>query len=318
MWWGAHQLDHGDLSSISHLDYLNKFHESLKTEVRHTSYTGPKNTVLFLHGDSYTWKLRDTMFDGICDYKFIGWSNPCKYHLDSTKRNVLVIEVTERLLRNYYGNTQIIDQLTDTGIKKKALSEYHVTDPPHTRYSSLLPTIDINLFFNKYINQNLEYNLFNYKFIMPVFGCKAAINCYLFNRASGDAVISEDKQFLFFKETLDPTGPGSSLSPVSDDEVARLVDNFNTIYDYYKASGFREIYLSIIPNTVTIVRPEGYNNLIPRIQNDKRLKMKVIDIYTVCKTTSELLFMRGDTHWNKKGKQKWVDMVNEVLRHPRN
>ncbi len=184
---------------------------------------------------------------------------------------------------------------------------------PRCCQASILPQLSVDNFFNKYINQNLQCNLFNYNFIIPVFECKAALNYYIFNRASGDAMISEDRNFLFLKETVSKTDIGSSYVPVNNSDITGIVNNFNKIYAHYKEEGFSEVYLSIIPNSATIVQPEGYNNLIPLIQNDVRLKMKVIDIYSVFKKSSDLYFLPGDTHWNFKGKQLWLDVVNEQL-----
>jgi hypothetical protein len=73
------------------------------------------------------------------------------------------------------------------------------------------------------------------------------------------------------------------------------------------------VYLSIIPNTASVVQPEGYNNLIPLIQTDPRLKIKVIDSYFMLGATPDSFFYRGDTHWNLHGKQKWVDKVNKLI-----
>src|ERR1019366_9750435 len=97
-----------------------------------------------------------------------------------------------------------------------------------------------------------------YNFIIPVFEYKAALNYYLFNRASGDVVISNDRDFLFLNETVSGTDIGSSYITIPDTEITHLVDNFNIIYDHYLANGFKEVYLSIIPNSATIVQPEGY------------------------------------------------------------
>ena len=63
--------------------------------------------------------------------------------------------------------------------------------------SSASIPVTINDFFNKNMNQNLQYNLFNYNFVFPMFESKALLNFYLFNRASGDVVISKNKKYLF-------------------------------------------------------------------------------------------------------------------------
>jgi hypothetical protein len=167
--------------------------------------------------------------------------------------------------------------------------------------------------FNKNINQNLQCNLFNYDFIMPMFHWKAALNYYIFNRASGDVVISKDRNFLFYTETVSLTNVGSSYAAIPADHITAYVNNFNAIYDHYKAEGFDEVYLSMIPNSATINQPEGYNNLIPLIQKHPQLRMKLIDIYNAFKTIPGDFYYHGDTHWNPKGKQLWIDIVNDTL-----
>jgi hypothetical protein len=146
-----------------------------------------------------------------------------------------------------------------------------------------------------------------------MFECKAAINYYVFNRAAEGVVISDDKRYLFFKETMDKGGTRSSFSGIGADEITLIVNNLNTIYDHYRKCGFTEVYFSMIPNPVTILQPKGYNNLIPAIQNDPRLRMKLIDIYTAFKNSKEDLYLHADTHWNIKGKQMWVDSINKII-----
>jgi len=314
-WWGVEQLRHGDLASISGLAFLNKFNSDTRNNLKRVSYDGPKNTTLFIHGDSYLWKIQngDSLFAGVSSLQYIGWNSHYHYHFDSPGKNILIIEVSERLVRDFYGTTEIIDELTDTILSQGRNSAIISSLQPDLVYNSFCFQFNRGDLFNKYINQNLQCNLFNYNFMTPMFGCKAASNYYLFNRASGDVVISADKQYLFFKQTLSLSDKGSSYSFIPDSEITLLINNFNTICEYYKKTGFKEVYLSIIPNTVTVVQPEGYNNLIPRVQKDPRLKMKIIDAYSMLKESKEDVFLHGDTHWNSTGKQKWIDMVNKVL-----
>jgi hypothetical protein len=313
-WWGLNQMKHGDLASMSNLDFLDKFYTNHVANFRRPKYNGPKNVNLYIHGDSYLYKMYmgDSVFAGVSSLYFIGWTSILHYHLDTTKRNIFIIEVSERLLREYYHTTKIIDEFHDT-VETQGKTGVLRSAEQGQKYGSFIPGIISDNFFNKFINQNLQCNIFNYNWIKPMYGSKAALNYYLFDRASGDVIISKDKQYLLLRQTLVPVGNGSSLSPVSDDEISLLVNNFNEIYDYYRGTGFTEIYLSIIPNTATIVQPDGYNNLIPRVQNDPRLKMAVIDIYSVFKQTKEKVFLPGDTHWNNTGKQMWFDTVNKIL-----
>ena len=314
-WWGSYQGLHGDLVSMSYLDFVQEFNQPAPRKSFRHPVSDKKNTVLYLDGDSHTWHLGDSDFAGLYAFNYFQRSYGCKYHLDATKRNVLLIEISERYLQSYFNGLQLFNEVYDSTIKKQGVSYLSMPENKHTRYASLFGNISIDDLFNKNINQNLQCNLFNYNFIMPMFEYKAALNYYLFNRASGDVVISNDRKFLFYQETVSRTDMGSSYYPVSPGDAAHIVDNLNAVYDHYKAAGFAEVYVSIIPNSATIMQPQGYNDLIPMVQNDKRLRMKLIDIYSVFKNSKEVYFLTGDTHWNFKGKQLWLDMVNERILH---
>ncbi|MES2703346.1 MAG: hypothetical protein V4649_11940 [Bacteroidota bacterium] len=312
-WWGTYQGKNGDLVSMSYLDFIGRFKPPVNVPPAAAPVAITKNTVLYLHGDSYSRHLHDTMFAGVSRLYLIDRNHGLNYHLDSTKNNILLIEVAERYFRPYFGGLQMLNEVCDSLVKKKSIANIPLAlQNEHVHYASLLP-FSVDDLFNKYINQNLQCNLFNYNCIMPLFWSKASLNYYAFNRASGDVVISNDRQFLFYKETVSLTDKGSSYSPLEPGEIASIIANLDTIYDHYKASGFKEVYFSVIPNTATIAQPTGYNNLIPLIQNDPRLKMNIIDIYSVFKQTKQDIYMHGDTHWNSTGRQLWVDLVNTEL-----
>ncbi len=311
-WWGTYQCLHGDLVSMSYLDFVKAFNPpNPPRHAKRTAYTGTKNIALYLDGDSYTWPVRDTNFAGVSEYHFIERIHGGSYHLDSSKKNILLIEISERYFYSYFSGQQMINEVLDTTIKKKSVSGIFPVTAPNLLYASLFTGLTTTTFFNKYINQNLQGNLFNYNFSMPMFEAKAALNYYVFNRASGDVVISDDRKFLFLKETVDKNDIHSSYRPLNNDEITILVNNLNVLYDHYKAEGFSEVYLSIIPNSATIQQPEGYNKLIPRIQDAPNLRMKTIDAYTTFRKTRQVLYWPGDTHWNYDGMELWLDIVND-------
>jgi hypothetical protein len=313
-WWGAYPCLHGDLISLSYLDAVKRFNPPPNhTPLKKAVHSASDNIVLYLHGDSYTYHLSDSIFTGTSAFRYIDRNHGMKFTLDTSKRNVLVIEVSERYIRPYFNTPRMLDEVGDTTKGERVkLSIEGFAQSNH--YASVLPSIDVNDLFNKYINQNLQCNLFNYNFIIPIFEYKAALNYYVFNRASGDVVISKDKNFLFLKETVSLTDAGSSYIPLDDNDIKIFVNNFNVIYKHYRDQGFKEVYLSMIPNSASVVQPEGYNNLIPRIQSDPALKMKIIDAHKLFKTEPTLYYLPGDTHWNSIGRQKWIDLVNEYLK----
>lgn len=314
-WWGTYPCLHGDLVSLCYLDFVQKFSSPrINAPIKKPPFTVVPNTALYLHGDSYSYHLHDTDFAGLAAFYPIDRNHGINYHLDSTKKNVLLIEVSERYIRSYFGSLQMLDEVCDSLVKKKSIAATHPMVLLQ-KQASLIPGFSIDDLFNKYINQNLQGNLFNYNCIIPMFEAKAALNYYVFNRASGDVVISKDRNYLFLKETVSKTDIGSSYVPLTQADIDWMVDKFNRIYDHYKAGGFSEVYLSMIPNSAAIVQPEGYNNLIPDIQKDPALKMKVIDVYTAFKNAPRHVYLPGDTHWNTMGRQIWIDMVNEKLRN---
>ena len=313
-WWSVGSVKGGNLAVLSGLTFLNQFYCDIRKPIRCAAFRERNNTALYLHGDSYTWSLRDSNFAGLADFHFLNRYDGGHYHLDTSKKNILIIAVTEIWVRKYFSDLRMINEVLDTEnpLEKTVIphSPYHALK---TNYSSLFSAINIDFFFNKHIAQNLQYNLFNYNFMVGLFESKAAINYYLFDRAAGDVEISKDKKFLFYKTSVSLTDTGSSYFPLLSGEKKLLVNNLNKIYEHYKAEGFNEVYLSMIPNTASIVQPEGYNNLIPLIETDMGLKMKIIDVYYTFKNSERLLFFHGDSHWNLEGKQKWVDTINYIL-----
>jgi hypothetical protein len=171
----------------------------------------------------------------------------------------------------------------------------------------------LNLIFNHNINSNIEYNLFNYNLLSAPRKIKALLNYSYFDRASGDVVLSADKKYLLLKETVSKQSRSSSHAELTSVTINNVVIMLNNVYQHYKADGFDEVYLSIIPNPASILEPQLYNGLIPAVQHSPLLQMKCIDIYTPFTKTKEEVYRHGDTHWNNKGMMMWVDEVNKAI-----
>ncbi len=312
-WWGTYQCNHGDLITMSGLDIISTFNPPpVKWTITKPNYDGPKNAVLYIYGDSHTYSLKDTLFAGLSGFHYISRYGGGPFHLDTSKKNVLIVEIGEQAVREFFTNLRMFDELRDTATINKAISLAGIQ--PKQQLASFLPDMHMDLFFNKNINQNLECNLFNYGFIVPMFQSKAALNYYVFDRASGDVVVSNDKQFLFFRPTVSNTEICGYRTPVPAEEITSLINKLNAVYDHYKQAGFTQVYLSIIPNCPTIMQPEGYNQLIPSIQNDSRLRLPYIDVYGTFKRSKQILYWHGDTHWNFEGIQVWLNLVNDQLK----
>lgn len=312
-WWGVHDVNHlGDMVNMAYLDDVTKFHSQRDYSFHRPEYEGASNVNLYLHGDSYTFKIPDSAFAGVNRYEYAWiYNKHIQYNLDTTKTNILILENAERYVREFFSTLNLFKIVYDSA--KGPIASTTRTYQSN-RYAGIpfLPD-SIGAFFNPNINQNIEYNLFNYKAFNAPRVAKATFNYTVFNRASGNVTVSDDGDQLFLKETIEPKNIKSAYAPVSNEDITLLINNLNKIYEHYRNEGFNELYFAPIPNPVTILEPERYNQLIPRIQNDPRLKMKVIDIYSVYKNADTVLYRPGDSHWYNSGIQLWIKEVNKEL-----
>ncbi len=308
--FGIHQSSGGDLVSISYLDKVARFQERDDYKfVRPADDTGKRSIDLYIYGDSYLKEIPDSAFCCINSYHFCrrGYED-MHYNLDPHKKNILIIEIAERFARVEF---ELQETMRHFNKRQPATSSLSLSDHP-VSYAGF-PDLDI---FNPDINRNLEFNLYGYRFWDQVKFAKASLTYYLFKRAAGDAVVSDDGNRLFLKQTLAEHDRLSSYYPFEQEEIQKMFVNINATYNYYKADGFDEVYLSIIPNPVTILQPLHYNGLIPALQNPGRLKgMPFIDMYNLFSKDPNpgRLFRIGDTHWNNNGAQLWLKTVNGEL-----
>jgi hypothetical protein len=309
--FGIHQFPGGDLVSISYLDKVRRFRDSNDYAFdRPANDTGSKNIDLYIYGDSYMLEIPDSAFYGVHSYHFCrrGYQD-MHYTLDPHKKNILIIEIAERFARVEF---ELQETMRHFNKEKPAVSFLSSSAAP-VIYAKF-PDLDI---FNPDINRNLEFNLYGYRFWDEVKFAKASLTYYLFKRAVGDAVVSDDGNRLLLKETLAETGRASSYYSFDPPELQKMFINLNATCAYYKADGFDEVYLSLIPNPVTILQPLHYNNLIPSLQQQDSLKcMHIIDIYSLFSKYPDpgKLFRIGDTHWSHQGIQIWLNTVNAELK----
>ncbi|PQJ11699.1 hypothetical protein CJD36_007855 [Flavipsychrobacter stenotrophus] len=313
-WWGEHHSDNGDLVNMAYLDDINTFRSPKDYVFTTPADTGAKNIDLYVWGDSYLEDVPEKAFAHVANYHFgRTYYEELHYKLDKSKRNVLIIETSERFARPYFSYRSIYNSVSrekDTGTAIGAT--FKVTNS----YAALGINVGIEDFFEGHINQNLEFLLFNYNFLNKPRFLKADMNYLLFNRGSGNVVISDNGRNLFIKETILPKHGYSSYQVLPNSDIDWFVKEFDSVYDHYKAEGFDEVYLSVIPTPVTILQPARYNHFLPRVSAHPNMNMPLIDLYPIFKSDANpsRLYRSGDTHWNNNGMQIWLGMVNEVLR----
>lgn len=309
--FGKQSYEGGGLSGMAYLDDVKLFNDTKNFTFKKPIDNNIKNIDLYLFGDSFTEDIPDSAFCNTDYFTYNNYTKTLNYDLDKTKINILIIEVSERLIFERYNNYIIFERLKkdSLSITPKLKKKYEVNTTLQIRNTVKNP-------YSQMMNKNLEYILFDYNFINWVKRLKADMNYYLFNRATGSAVISNNKQFLFYKPTIDPQSTNCIYRQISNKEVNGIVTVLNEIYSHYLNEGFSEVYFSIIPDPAAILQPENYNNLVPQIYNNKLLKMPVLDVYSLFfkQDNPQILFRHGDTHWNNNGMQIWLQLVNDELR----
>ncbi|WP_462230739.1 hypothetical protein [Mucilaginibacter sp.] len=312
-WWGTDRHRYGDLYGFT---YLSKFRIQnpqgsdnllrFDTVAPHT-----KKIDLYALSDSYGWGLFEhpSLFKNVNKivYTRLNDRQTTDVTLDKTKKNVLLLETSERNVRLVYEDTTYMQHF------------FNIKDTEN----NVSPAFKKNDAFKlKYklndIDANIEFNLWDYSFLTPFKEFKADLYYSMFNRLSKGAYLSDDKKYLLYDLTIDTVYKQSSFKPVDKNELRGIIKVLNKVYDQYRSKGFDEVYIAIIPNPVSILYPNYhgliYNNLISLVQNDRTLKCKVIDLNRVFKQTNEQVYCYSDTHWNRNGERIWLSLVNSALR----
>jgi hypothetical protein len=302
---------YGDLFGMSYYPGFQIPISNKATVTLNKCDTNKKQIDLYGLCDSYLWSMNfpDTVFCNVNKWKYatINKFDNLQAKLDTAKVNVLLIEFVERSIA-----MMLQDRITymDTFLTLKKAEEI-ITQPSNDLNSKT------DFLFNKNINTNIEFNVFETAIFTPIKKLKAAFNYTLLKTLDTNVAIGPDKKYLLYKPTVDPSSLHSSFRPISDVEVDTMVNRLNLVYHKYKQMGFREVYFSMIPNPVSILYPDyngyKYNQLISRIQNHLALQMPVIDIYSDFKNTQLQIYQKSDSHWNMDGAIIWLNKLNYSL-----
>jgi hypothetical protein len=293
-WYRIYHSPWGDLVAQANMDGMEKFREPKLYSYSRPSHCSGGNVALFIFGDSYTRDIPDSAFCNISNYKNERVTGEFNFVPVAGKKNVLILEMTERNIRS----------ILHSRIDFMQAPAANVSMAGEERKS-----------YGAFVNKNLDYLLFRFNFLNPVKFLKGKMNYTLFERGDGNSVLSDDGRYLFYKPTVLNTGIYSSYAPLHDTEVTYVARKLNNIYTNFRKMGFKEVYLSVIPSPASILQPVGYNRLIPLLQSNPDLRIKVIDIYKPYSSSShpEAYYRLGDTHWNNNGMHLWLDMVNLEL-----
>ena len=296
----ADDYRYGDLYRLS---ALNQFKTAQPVCPPSNRASDSASTHLYLIGDSFSESQRLSRDDfRVSHYQRVGWDNQQRIELDSTKRNVLLIESVERHFREHFGR----------GVKE------FVVERDTARYPLPEPTIFQRISHEIHwsdVEERLESALFSQNWAFWFKELKASLTLDWFDRANASVSLSKNHRYLFLNSDTNPDKPlNSSFVAIKDREIEALVDSANSAVVRYRKLGFDAVYLSIIPNKATILEKErnDYNHLIERVQNNPRLTVPTIDTYRAFEQSPVSPYLKSDTHWNCEGRSIWLGLVHKT------
>lgn len=306
--WIADQYQYGDLYNKTNATQFREqnFRTTDQLDSTDLPLTKQAGVHLYTIGDSFT--DIDTAYYAAEKnvHVWIG-RGPQAIHLDSTKRNVLVIQIIERVLQErFHGEPS---RLYTT----QALVDSTCIKPPAAAPPNLLGSV-LETRFGSDLNSRLEFMLFNNKYALRAKEWKAAMLLNWFDRASG-ARLSASKQHAFYDIEVDTMARLSSFRHLAQTDIDTVVNQINAVTAYYRQLGFTEIYLTLIPNKSTVLAPTlgTYNHQIERIERHPKLEPVVISTYNTIRRHPSW-YHQGDGHWNQQGRRYWMRLVNGLVK----
>ncbi len=305
---GSDKYTYGDLFGISYLPAFKK--------VKDTSPVSPpvlsaarKDLSLYVIGDSYFY----SSFEQVPDYfertkslTFYKWDDrpvqSFKLPQDST-RKVLLIECVERNVLNVVNPQRV-----------QAVFELPVQESPKASVGRLNDVIR-EILYHPTLEENLSFALFDTSIFSVFKELKASFNQAFFGRSPSGVVLSKSKDFLYLEQTVDTASIGSSFKPISPKTYLDLIQQMRLIEVYAKSIGFDEVVFSFIPNPSSVLLTEGraYNQFVPEVARLAGHDLRVIDPTHALSKNAKTNFFHNDSHWNKKGAQIWLALLNERL-----
>ena len=332
----------GDLYGMSYLPYFRKPHR-VEGTIRPVLCSNGYKINLYAICDSYLWEFfaSDKFYCGVNKVTIVKTNNKqsLKANLDLLKINVLLVEFSERNVRSILGDTSYVNNLINAQSEKlktgtisteilksnkdkdtfgdKGISSWKFKATSILQEIKKMKSDVFDFIFNNKINSNIESNFLDVSLFTPIKEFKSNINYKLFDRVDNYVKVSKDGKQLFYAPTIDTSDWMSSFKSLSDIEKDTLVRRLNRIYIKAKNSGFNKVYLSIIPNPVSIIDPhyDGlvYNDIVNRIQNDKNLKIPYIDVVPTFEVLKSKAYSPSDTHWSQFGAHVWLNKFNIEL-----
>ncbi|KAA0989366.1 hypothetical protein [Dyadobacter aurulentus] len=301
--WIKDGYQYGDLYRLSNLSDFRDPRLPCKDYTPPARPAHSKKVHLYIIGDSFTEKQRVGIEDFPVDnYTYVHWADFLHIKVDTTETNILLLESVERHFRQKMMDTLRV-LIPDTATFVSVVDQ-----PPFMRQLD-------NAFNGTFTRDRLEFFLFQNELAFKVKEWKADLQHNLFGRVDESVTLVNDGQDMVFYMDTDTAGITSSFKEAADSEIDTIVKNLNISEQFARSLGFKHVFLSIIPNKVSVLQPDYgvYNRLIERVYNHPELKMPTIDILADFRKMGRRSYLKGDSHWTCEGQYLWLNKVNTEI-----
>ncbi|RYF77172.1 MAG: hypothetical protein EOO39_04580 [Cytophagaceae bacterium] len=308
------QYSYGDLYNMSNLPEFKETDIYVNGELTDADKPTKRypDVDVYTLGDSFT-NIDTSFYAGHRNFhRWVGNKIPLEVTLDTTKKNILVVQIIERVLQERMYSPEYEAIFINGGFVPIGVPRNEAKQIQSAESAKEEPTTSWLLTrFGTEINQRIEFVLFNGPLAIRFKEAKAELLFKLFGRTAGTAA-SRDKKHLFYKVEMDSTTSYSSFYPIADKRLDTLVSNVNAFRRHYLQMGFKEVYLCLVPNKATILDPTygTYNHQIERLENNPRLEAPIISTIDTLRQHPDWYHL-GDGHWNRQGKKFWLRQVNQ-------
>lgn len=300
------QYRFGDLYKAANLaDFKSKESDFFCLEMRNLNTSELQNYAITVIGDSFmdSVKFMNQQCWNGAKYQFIHWNEVQKTNIKpiSTIKNILIIEIVERNLRNqsqYF--TEIFEENNfNKGVENDNSSTWNqFWEINHTSKADIL----------------LEQQFFGYSFFQKLKQKKAYFNWKVFEQVDDFAQFTPDKKALVYYKEMDKNSNESCLNPISEKEFDQLENAFDHIKNEAKSKGFDQVIFSVIPNKSTVyIEKDRTNGLLQKLGDSRRISDNYLNIYSDFYQKGNIYYQLGDTHWSCAGRDLWLTKIKQKI-----
>lgn len=303
---------------------IDNFKEDLPDQIRPYRFSDKNPEVnearVLTYGDSYfnvsfqrtlPERLTDTLNGGVFSYNTQDptQSNPfCLLNeLDykrTEKPRIIIVESAERNIPTKYGKPYIVHceevYVAHKTFRAKLLHEYIFKSSAEQLFNLVLKRSYLTSgIYSKF--STLKFNWFGtISSLTPVYSD------------------SPDDPWLFYKKSVDD-GPGSFNYDFTSDEIESYASNLAALAENLKSSFNLEMIFMAVPNKYSLysgkVNNDLYKGFVPALQEAlDRKGVKYVDLYTNFSNASEVLYYGTDTHWNKLGVDRALELTLALMK----